>query len=918
MTTRPVAPIMVAVLLAIVAATPAQAQRVEPYTRSHVGVSAGQRILNVLDMPTAASEPGRAQGILGPRVRTGALTAGAGTQPIGTLPRVLVGNTPQDALFDPATDTVYVANQADNTVSVVDARSCNATDTSGCEQTAPTVAVGNGPFALAIDDVTNTLYVANSNDGTVSVVNTGICNAGDTAGCGQTPATLTVGEGLAGIVANPTTDTVYASVAGPAFNNTGSEIGDTVAVINGATCNATDVAGCGQTPATVTVGQTPFGLALDPDNHTLYVNDAPENEVSMVDTATCNATNTSGCGQTPPTAAVGQFPVPVTVDPRTDTVYVGNGNEPTVSVLNGRTCNSTDTSGCLANPITFSVPGGPDGLVVNERTETLFVANNGPGNSTARANSVSVINAATCNANNTSSCDQRAPTVLTGANPGGNTMDEATDTLYVATNDHTLQVINGATCNAHVMTGCGQPTPATLGGNVPVDVAINEKTGSAYVGDSAEFDGFPAWTVSVLDTRTCNADSRTGCTPNPPTITTQLNPYSLAVDQATDTVYAVNQSDVNFNPGDNVSVINGATCSSSDTSGCGNTPATVSVGNFPTSVAVDQATDTIYVTNGFDGTLSVINGANCDGTNTSGCDQTPVTVPLVDPNDYFVTGVAVNQAADTVYVLSGGNGTAPDLVSVLNGATCNGSVTVGCSTAPATVTVGSSVGFIGLAVNQDTDTIYADNSGDDSVSVINGATCNGTNSSGCGQTPPTVSVGRQGAYDYIAVDPDTDRVYVTDYLDDAVSIIDGATCNAQDIAGCDQVPPMVPAGPSPTGVAVDQHNHNVYVTDNGGGPVSFFRFQTPGTSTHVMARTYRRRAEVSWQPPPDGGLPIIYHVTPTPACSDCTGLTTPSTSGIPSTTISGLAQGQTYTFQVRATNAAGAGPISSPSNAITP
>ena len=57
--------------------------------------------------------------------------------------------------------------------------------------------------------------------------------------------------------------------------------------------------------------------------------------------------------------------------------------------------------------------------------------------------------------------------MLTGANPGGNTVDEATDTLYVATFDNTLQVINGATCNAAVITGCGQPTPATLGGTRP-------------------------------------------------------------------------------------------------------------------------------------------------------------------------------------------------------------------------------------------------------------------------------------------------------------------------------------------------------------------------------------------------------------------------------------------------------------------
>ena len=866
-----------------------------------------QSFMNARELLLASTEPRSAARLLGP-VPADAVTADAETRTIGTLPRVLVGNTPQDAVFDPATGTVYVANQGGkgpsgsvNTLSVVDARTCNARDTSGCGQTPPTVSAGSGPFAIAIDDATHTIYVADSD--AVSVINAATCNAADTAGCGQTPATLTA-EGPAGIVVDPATDTVYV----------GNGAGDTVSVINGATCNASDTSGCGQTPATVTVGQSPFGMALDADNHTLYVNDAPENEVSMIDTATCHAGHTSGCAQTPPTAAVGQFPVPVVVDSRTDTVYVGNGNEPTVSVLNGASCNATDTAGCRPDPITINVPGGPDGLAVNEKTETLFVANNGPGNSTARVNTVSVINAATCNARNTSGCGQSAPTVLTGANPGGNAVDEATDTLYVATFDNTLQVINGATCNAAVRTGCGQPTPATLGGNVPVSVAINQQTNTAYVGDSAEFDGFPSWTVSVLNTATCNTLDAAGCTPNPPAITTQLNPYAVAVNQATDTVYATNLQDVNGNPGNSVSVIDGATCNASVTSGCGNAPPTVTVGSAPFGVAVDQATDTIYVANAAVNTLSVIDGKTCNATNTSGCDQTPLQVPLANNSLYGSTSVAVNQATDTVYVLNQGT---PGLVSVLNGATCNASVTSGCATQPPTVTVGNASGPAGLAVNERTNTVYVDNTADDTVSVIDGATCNGKNTSGCDRTPARVAVGRQ-YFGYVAVDPATDLVYVTDYFDDAVSIIDGASCNATRTAGCDQTPPTVPAGASPTGVAVDQHNHDIYVTDNGGGPVSFFSFQTPVAPTRVAASIHNGQAEVVWQPPPDGGLPVIYHVTPTPGCPDCTGLTTPSTSGIPSTTISGLAQGQTYSFQVRATTAAGTGPISTPSNAITP
>jgi DNA-binding beta-propeller fold protein YncE len=161
-------------------------------------------------------------------------------------------------------------------------------------------------------------------------------------------------------------------------------------------------------------------------------------------------------------------------------------------------------------------------------------------------------------------------------------------------------------------------------------------------------------------------------------------------------------------------------------------------------------------------------------------------------------------------------------------------------------------------------------------------------------------------------------VFVTDGLDDTVSVIDGATCNRSDTAGCGHTPPSVPAGGGPAGIAVDQSDHAVYAADSGGGTASFFRFQIPRAPTRVRASIYRGQAEVLWQAPADGGLPVIYHVIPTPACPACTGLTTPPTSGAPYTTINGLTPGRSYTFAVKATDAAGTGPSSAPSNAVTP
>jgi YVTN family beta-propeller protein len=687
--------------------------------------------------------------------------ASGGLVTIGTLPTVLVGSGPLVAVLDPATHTVYVANQGDNTLSVIDARTCHARDTVGCGRKPLTVAAGKGPVAIAIDDATHTLYVSDSDE--VSVINAATCNAEDFSGCRQTPITLDAGEGQTGVAIDPRTDTLYLADTGP----DGDGSGHAVWVVNGATCNATDTSGCRQKLATVRVGRSPMGLALDSANETLYVADAPENEVSMINVATCHAGHIAGCATTAPTAAVGEFPVTVAVDPSTDTVYVANGNEPTVSVINGATCNSIETSGCRRRPVTATVLGGPDGLAIDEATHTLFVSDNGPGSNALRENGISVVDAATCNSRITSGCNEPTPTVITGANPGGATVDQVTDTLYVPTGGNTVQVVNGATCNATAVTGCGQTTPATLAGTGPDSAAIDPATSTVYVGDWSGGDGGP-WTISVLDAAACNTTDSAGCTPHPPTITVQSNPVGVAVDPGTDTIYATDSGYVvngNYTSGDTVSVIDGASCNASVTSGCSRRAPTVTVGDGPSGVAVDEATDTIYVANSGQETVSVIDGKTCNALDTSGCGQSPRTVTL---GGQAPVAVAVDQATDTVYALSPG---APAVVSVIDGATCNATVTSGCGKVPPTVVVGDDdVSDGSLAVDQATDTVYVVNTDDDTVSVINGATCNADDTSGCGRTPAHVKVGRaEFNFGGVAVDQVTDLVYVSNTLDDTES-----------------------------------------------------------------------------------------------------------------------------------------------------
>jgi hypothetical protein len=91
-------------------------------------------------------------------------------------------------------------------------------------------------------------------------------------------------------------------------------------------------------------------------------------------------------------------------------------------------------------------------------------------------------------------------------------------------------------------------------------------------------------------------------------------------------------------------------------------------------------------------------------------------------------------------------------------------------------------------------------------------------------------------------------------------------------------------------------------------------YSVPGAPTNVSATAGDTQATVSWMAPASGGgSPITsYTVTSSP------GNITASSGGVTSAVVSGLINGTSYTFTVAATNGAGTGPASSPSNSITP
>ena len=150
-------------------------------------------------------------------------------------------------------------------------------------------------------------------------------------------------------------------------------------MINGATCNGTDHAGCRHLAAKATVGTDPFGAAVNDRTHTVYVANNADGDspgtVSVINGATCNATDTTGCHRRFPTAATGNSPLLIVADARTGILYVTNFSSASVTIMNTRRCNATTASGCRTASREQPVSSQPFGLAINPRTRTVYVAN---------------------------------------------------------------------------------------------------------------------------------------------------------------------------------------------------------------------------------------------------------------------------------------------------------------------------------------------------------------------------------------------------------------------------------------------------------------------------------------------------------------------------------------------------------------
>jgi DNA-binding beta-propeller fold protein YncE len=127
------------------------------------------------------------------------------------------------------------------------------------------------------------------------------------------------------------------------------------------------------------------GIVLD--RNTVFVANRNDLTVSVIDGATCNGTNTSGCPQAPPPAVlVGAFPDTggtgnnvlgrsIAVDQHKHIVFIPVAGDSDVATLDGNACRAGHTDACHVKIVNKRIGGFPVTATVDEGSETVYVAN---------------------------------------------------------------------------------------------------------------------------------------------------------------------------------------------------------------------------------------------------------------------------------------------------------------------------------------------------------------------------------------------------------------------------------------------------------------------------------------------------------------------------------------------------------------
>ncbi|HKE84359.1 MAG TPA: bifunctional YncE family protein/alkaline phosphatase family protein [Vicinamibacterales bacterium] len=277
---------------------------------------------------------------------------------------ISIGNSFVGVGFSPSGDRIWVGGGAGNDVRIFRQLPDGSYTADG---TIP-ISGGSAPSGLSLNANGTRVYIALNQTNQVAVIDTATRAILTRIPVGTFPYTTVLStDGTKVYVSNwggripgpgDTTDGMFPVAVDP---RTGIPISGTVSVVD--TTSNTVV-------KSIDVGLHPTGMALSPDGSRLYVTNANSDTVSVIDTATDSVAKTIHVGHLGPgrVPILGSSPNAVTVSPDGRTLYVANASENAIAVV--------DPDADSANAVRGLIPTGwyPTAVALDATGDQLFIA----------------------------------------------------------------------------------------------------------------------------------------------------------------------------------------------------------------------------------------------------------------------------------------------------------------------------------------------------------------------------------------------------------------------------------------------------------------------------------------------------------------------------------------------------------------
>jgi YVTN family beta-propeller protein len=596
-----------------------------------------------------------------------------------------------------------IAFSPDRTRAYVTARNSNYVeiiDTVTCAVIG-TVDVGASPAGVVVSPDGNTVYVTNSGSDSLSYFAT------NTSAPAVNTINLASGSGPLGVAITPDGSKLYVSN----FGN------DTVAVVNTATkalCTPGTCSASAIYPISLGAsGSGPYGIAVSPNGKSVYIAGYKSGKVYVV-----NAVNDLPLTGTSYPISVGGTLTGLSITPDGLFAYVANYTGGVVFAI------GIPSASLLA---TIAVGRGPYGVSANPDNSDIYVANR-------EAHSVSVIDRASNMVTTTLSLPaSNIPQAF------GQFIVPPPSVAYVPTNTtNSIPVFSTSAASNHDEQG----DIATAAN--PQGAALSPDGALLYVTETN------ADSVKIVNALNNASITRIG-------LGAGSKPYGIAVTPDGRRAYVAGAG---TNKVYVIDLVNNVLCSS-HTAVCVGFTYPISVGSFPTGIAITPGINSkIYVTNQGSGTVSAINTATDTLCNTSTCSPVGSYPMLIGSSTSHPYGIAVKPDGSEVYVASYGTNNVY-------------AFSTSADNAPLAIGVGNST--MGIAITPDGSKVYATNYNTASLSVIKTASHSACTRATCASFAsypiPTLQNNPYG----LAITPDGSQLYVANQGSGTVSIINTAT-----------------------------------------------------------------------------------------------------------------------------------------------